>query len=263
LPKEERVIKQDLYANPKYYDLAFCSFRDTKHEVDVIEECIHRYSRIPIKRVLEIACGPSPNLKELVQRGYEYTGLDINESMINYIRKKYNSLRDKTTFIVADMRNFSIEKKADLVFLMGGSLFGRNNQDILANFSCVANSLKIDGLYLLDSCVEFNYNNEEDNTEWILENNESKIKARISSKAIDKVNQLWEHRLNVDVQENGKEMHFESTDVTKVIFPQEFLLLIEKTKKFEFVGWWNNWDINEPIEKAKKIERPLILVRRI
>ena len=70
-------------------------------------------------------------------------------------------------------------------------------------------------------------------------------------------------KLNVDVQENGKEKHFESADVTKVIFPQEFLLLIEKTKKFEFVGWWNNWDINEPIEKAKKFERPLILVRRI
>ena len=119
------------------------------------------------------------------------------------------------------------------------------------------------GLHLLDSCVEFNYSNEEDNTEWTLENNESKIKARISSKAIDKVNQLWEHRLNVDVQENVKEIHFESADVTKVIFPQEFLLLIEKTKKFEFVGWWNDWDINKPIEKAKKFERPLILVRRI
>jgi hypothetical protein len=172
-------------------------------------------------------------------------------------------LRDKTTFIIADMRNFSIEKKADLTFIMGGSLFGRNNQDILSNFTCVANTLKIGGLYLLDSCVEFNYSNEEDNTRWTLENNELKIKARISSKAIDKVNQLWEHRLNVDVQERGKEMHLESADVTKVIFPQEFLLLIEKTKIFEFVGWWNNWDIDKPIEKAKKFKRPLILVRRI
>jgi len=199
-------IQKDLYANPKHYDLAFCSFRNTKYEVDVIEECIQRYSRIPVKRVLEIACGPSPNLKELVQRGYEYIGLDINQSMINYIHKKYNSLRDKTTFIVADMRNFSIETKADLAFLMGGSLFGRNNQDILANFSCVADTLKIGGLYLLDSCVEFNYSDEEDSTEWTLENNESKIKARISSKVIDKVNQLWEHRLNVDVQEKRYEI---------------------------------------------------------
>ena len=108
----------------------------------MIEECIHRYSRIPVKRVLEIACGPSPNLKELMQRGHEYIGLDINESMVNYIRKKCNSLRGKTTFIVADMRNFSIGMEADLVFIMGGSLFGRNNQDILANFDCVANTLK-------------------------------------------------------------------------------------------------------------------------
>ena len=45
-----------------------------------------------------------------------------------------------------------------------------------------------------------------------------------------------------DLQEKGKEMHFESADLTKVIFPQEFLLVIEKTKKFE---------------------RSLILVRRI
>jgi hypothetical protein len=32
---------------------------------------------------------------------------------------------------------------------------------------------------------------------------------------------------------------------------------------FKIEGWWNNWDINEPIEKAKKFERPLMLVRRI
>jgi len=110
LPKESRMIKQDLYTNPKYYDLAFCSFRDTKHEVNVIEECIHRYSRIPVKRVLEIACGPSPNLKELVQRGYEYTGIDINQSMVNYIRKKYNPLKDKTTLYTVRIGCSNIKK---------------------------------------------------------------------------------------------------------------------------------------------------------
>jgi hypothetical protein len=50
--------------------------------------------------------------------------------------------------------------------------------------------------------------------------------------------------------------------VGKMIFPQEFLELVEKNGKFEFLGWYNSFNLAESLEKAKKINRPITLLRR-
>lgn len=61
----------DLYDHPKYYDIAF-SYRDIPKEVDVFEECIRRFAKTPVKRMLELCCGPAPHMVELVKRGYQW-----------------------------------------------------------------------------------------------------------------------------------------------------------------------------------------------
>ena len=48
----------DLYDNPKYYLIAF-SYRDIPKEVDVFEECIRRFAKTPVERMLELCCGPA------------------------------------------------------------------------------------------------------------------------------------------------------------------------------------------------------------
>jgi hypothetical protein len=50
--------------------------------------------------------------------------------------------------------------------------------------------------------------------------------------------------------------------VVRTIFPQEFLLLVEKSRQFEFIGWWNLWNLEEPVEKAEHIDRPITVIRR-
>jgi hypothetical protein len=48
----------------------------------------------------------------------------------------------------------------------------------------------------------------------------------------------------------------------KITFPQEFLELVEKHGKFEFLGWYNNFDLTQPLEKATRFNRPITLLRR-
>ncbi len=110
-PAEGRndLVMKTVYDYPRYYEIAF-SFRDIAREVDVFEECIARYSRIVVGRILEIASGNSPHMKEIVRRGYEYTGLDISEAMLDYSRKKAGDLNDKVLLINADMRSLGIRE---------------------------------------------------------------------------------------------------------------------------------------------------------
>ena len=254
----------DLYGNPRYYEIAF-SFRDIGQEVDVFEECFHRHSRIPVRRVLELGCGPSPHVGELAGRGYEYVGLDINELMLDYAKERAKDLGAAATFIRADMRHFSLRTPVDFVYVMLGSLYAETTDDLLSHFAAVAQALNPGGLYLLDWCINFQWDGTPaDEQSWTIEENRVIVDVKyMTESVIDRAAQTYREKLVMDVNDHGKTLRLGSTEVRRTIFPQEFLLLVEKSGDFEFIGWWNNWDLNEPIEKTERVDRPIAVVRRL
>jgi ubiquinone/menaquinone biosynthesis C-methylase UbiE len=106
---DKERVSQDVYGNPFYYDIAF-GFRDIVKEVNFFEECTKRFSKIKVRRVLDIGCGSSPYMLELVKRGYSFTGLDINEAMLAYSLEKARKAGVKIEVIHADMRNFRLRR---------------------------------------------------------------------------------------------------------------------------------------------------------
>ena len=69
-------------------------------------------------------------------------------------------------------------------------------------------------------------------------------------------------RIILEVIEERKVKVFKTEKVGKLIFPQEFLELLDRNGKFEFIGWFNNYDLEQPLEKAEKFNRPTTLLRR-
>ena len=88
---EKRVNSDRLYDHPKYYEIAF-SFRDIPAEVDLFEQCFKRFSHITVRSVLELGCGNTPHLEELLKRGYSYHGLDLSRAMLDYSREKVSRI---------------------------------------------------------------------------------------------------------------------------------------------------------------------------
>ena len=168
-------------------------------------------------------------------------------------------------FIKADMRNFSLGTPVDFVYVMLGSLYAKTNEDLFSHFNSVAQALNPGGLYFLDWCINFQWDEalkKEDS--WSMEQEGIKVEVKfINEDVINRATQVCKHKLIMDVDDKGEKLHLETEEINRTIFPQEFLLLVEKSKKFEFVGWWNNWNLEEPIEKAEHISRPITLVRRI
>jgi len=253
----------EIYDNPKYYEIAF-SFRDIPAEVDLFEECFKRFSQIPVKSVLELGCGNSPHMEELVKRGYDYNGLDLCEAMLEYSGEKARRVGAQVNLVRADMLDFSLETKVDFVYILLGSLCARNASDLVSHFDSVARVLNKGGLYLLDWCVQYETPFEaEGGDSWEMERDDIRVKTTVSWKALSRVKQTFEETISFDVDDNGKKLSFVDTDIKRAIYPQEFLLFISGHKHFEFVGWWNNWDLGQPLEQAKKIDRPIALIRRV
>jgi len=252
-----------VYDNPQYYEIAF-SFRDIPAEVDVFEECFKRFSQIPVKSVLELGCGNSPHMEELIKRGYQYSGLDLSKAMLEYSREKALRIGAEVNLIHGDMVDFSLETEVDFVYVLLGSLAAKNTSEQTTHFDSVANVLKKGGLYLLDWCVQDDPPwVSESGGNWVLEREGIQVKTTVLWKAINPVEQTFEETLSMEVNDHGEKLNIVGKEIKRAIYPQEFLCFISASKHFEFVGWWNNWDLRQPLEQANKFDRPIALVRRI
>jgi SAM-dependent methyltransferase len=255
-------ISSRLYDNPRYYEIAF-SFRDISAEVDLFQTCFERFSHIPVKSVLELGCGNCPHMEELIKRGYQYSGLDLSRAMLDYGAQKAGRAKADVNLICADMNDFSLNKEVDFVYIMLGSLSVESTTELSRHFDCVAKALKRGGLYLLDWCIQFEtpWTTEGGGT-WEMERGGVRVKTTVSWKPISRVDQTFEETIIQKVDDHGKKLEIMDKDVKRAIFPQGFLFFISGRRDFEFVGWWNNWDLGQPLQKADKIDRPVVLVRR-
>jgi SAM-dependent methyltransferase len=256
------VQQELLYDFPKYYEIAF-SFRHIEQEASFLHACIQRHSRIRVKRVLEIACGPAPHAGELTDRGYAYVGLDINPVMLKYAADKWRETPKPVELVEADMVSFTLPHQVDFAFVMLGSLYLNSQADMSSHFDSVARSLKPGGLYFLDWCVQFT----DPMTPKIKSAFEAEvdgilIDSRFDTRLVDPARQLYEEIWTVDVDDHGRRRSFQMVERNRAVFPQEFLLFIQNRPDFEFVGWWHDWDLRKPIDEASEISRPVVLIRR-
>lgn len=249
-----------VYDNPKYYEIAF-SYRDFSSEVSVFEECIRRYSQAPVSRVLEICCGHAPHMEELVRRGYRYVGLDRSETMLARATERANRLGGRAEFVRADLTCFALTAPADFAYVALASLYVTSTDELRAHFCAMADALQPGALFLLEWCVDFDPMVDVVDT-WEVAQDGIRVRASYWSRSLDRVEQLYEDTLHLEVEENGRRFTLEDKSQRRRIFPQEFLAFIRDRTAFEFVGWWNDWNLDQPITGEFAVDRPIVLLRR-
>jgi SAM-dependent methyltransferase len=251
----------EVYHNPKYYEIAF-SFRDSAEEVAVFETLVKQYSRIPVSQVLELGCGPAPHLAELTRRGYSYVGLDLSHPMLAYAHNKADMLQASARFHLASMIDFRLDEPVDFAFILLGSLYATNTTELLSHFEAVGRALKRGGLYLLDWCVQFAPPAERTES-WEMDREGINVKTTYQLTPVNPVEQTVEETLTLEAEEAGAAVMLREVLLRREIYPQEFLLLMASRSDFEFVGWWNNWDLTQPLDGTQPINRPIIVVRKV
>ena len=242
-----------LYKNPKYYEIAF-SFRNIRREVDFFEKAIKKFSKIKVRKVFELASGNSPYLEEWHRRGYEYVGLDLNKEMIDFVKARAKEKGTETKLFQANMNKFTIGTlKVDMAYVLLGSLYAKSNEEFFQHLDSVARILKSGGLYILDGVVWFNIlsNNKQS---WTISKSGIKVRASFRATIVDHVAQTFREDAILEIQDHGIKKQIRSHELRKFFFPQEFLTLIKCHNKFEFLGWFDNFDINkQAIPKGRQV----------
>jgi len=110
-----RILNEILRAK-RDYDLIY-EWKDYKKEARKIHELIKKYKKISGNKLLDIACGTGNHIHYLKQY-YEIIGIDLNKEMLKIAKRKFPKIK----FIKADMINFDLKKKFDIVICLFGSI---------------------------------------------------------------------------------------------------------------------------------------------
>src|SRR5580698_7772957 len=108
------TISGHLYDYPKYYDLIFGS--DWAAEFKFLEACFAKYSKRPVKRLFEPACGTGRMVIQFAKAGYEIWGNDLNETASKECNARLLRAGYAESAFVGDIADFSVKKKDDAAF---------------------------------------------------------------------------------------------------------------------------------------------------
>jgi SAM-dependent methyltransferase len=99
-----------------YYDKLY-SFKDYRDELKVLQEIIRSYLENDLTTLLDVACGTGKHL-EVLKDNYNCEGLDICPDLLDIAIQRNPGL----FFHLADMTNFDLSKKYDIITCFFGSI---------------------------------------------------------------------------------------------------------------------------------------------
>ncbi len=139
-------MSENLYANrARYYEILYRD-KDYRGEVDFILEKFEEFSSSGGKRVLVLGCGTGGHSRHLVEEGFEVTGLDKYESMLEIAREKSGA-----NFRQTDLPDINVEGEFDLILMPFTIVNHLPEKALLKTLENISSVLKEDGVLIFDN----------------------------------------------------------------------------------------------------------------
>lgn len=255
----------NFYQYVTYYDLVFD--RDVSREVDFVTAAFNHHAGRSLQAVLEIACGPGYHARAFARRGLRAVGLDLNSAMIALAREKDAAEGLAVTWLRADMRHFQLDFPVDVAFCIFDGIDALlSNEDIVQHLRIVAHNLTPAGLYIIDlthprDCLynyypPFVYSGERNGVS-------VGIRWATNNPKFDLMTGVAYVELEMRVNENGRELVIRDSAYERLLLPQEICLLVELSGAFRIVGWYGDFDLNQPLDDSPASRRMIVVLQKV
>ncbi len=140
----------EVFNDYAYYYNAFYQDKDYKGEAEQVDALLKKYGK-NIFTILNFGCGTGRHDLELTKLGYQCTGIDQSQLMIDIAKKNAKEENIDVSFQISDVRDFEPAKQYDAVIsLFHVMSYQTKNEDILAAFQSARKVLMPGGIFLFD-----------------------------------------------------------------------------------------------------------------
>lgn len=127
------------------YDQIY-AWKDYAADARRIRRLIRTYGPVRPRSLLDVACGTGSHLAYL-GRGFEATGLDLNEGMLRVARKKLPQVR----FVRGRMERFRLREKFDVITCLFSAIgYVRSEEELRRTFRNFATHLRPGGVAIVE-----------------------------------------------------------------------------------------------------------------
>ena len=232
----------------KYYDLIY-EEKDYKEEANYVDRLI-KYYKPDAKSLLDLGCGSGGHAFEFAQLGYDITGIDNSERMIELAKKRRSEFSinnvQETEFLIENICSYHLNKKFDVVTSLFHVMSYLTSDDELKNaISTVKLHLKQKGLFIFDFWYgpSVLHKKPKINTKYY-ENNGLSVKRQVIPKLIVDRNTV-DVFINLSVNDiNGNNIkNLNETHRMRYYFKDELETLLENNE-FQLKEF-NEWETGE------------------
>jgi SAM-dependent methyltransferase len=257
-----KVISANWYDFPQYYDLAFQD--ETAREVSFFRAAFSHYARIPVRRVLEPACGSGRLVRAMAAEGYQVIGFDISRRALAYCRRRLKRHKLQATLFRADMRQFALRRPVDAAFNTFDSFRHLlTDKDALSHLNCMADAIRPGGLYIVglhffppdaaEECLE----------RWAARRAALRLTATLRVLRMDRrLRREW-LRIVLTVRRGNSVVRIRHEFPLRIYTASEFLQLIRRSNKFELCEAFDFWyELEHPVEYSDSLVDTVVVLRR-
>lgn len=253
-----------LYQQAIYYDIALR--RDVEDDVDFMMAAYRRHTGARLNSVLDIACGPGYHARAFARRGLRATGLDLRPEMVRFARDQALAEGLQVTWLAADMRRFRLDRPVDMAICVFDGIDALlTNDDVIQHLRAVAANLTANGLYLLEQTHpryssfqnygQFRYAGQDNGTG-------VEILWATNHPSFDPVTGVAQVEIEMRVSENGHLKVIRDSAQERLLMPQEMRLLAERSAVLRPVGWYGDFDLNQPLDNSPASSRMVTLLQK-
>jgi len=258
-----KTARGEFYDSPAYYHIAFEVNRKT--ETDFLEACFATYASGRVRHVLDVACGTGHHALRLARRGYLVTALDLSPASIEFLQGEASATGLAVNAVVGDMTVFTLPHAVDAAICMQdsqGHLL--TNEALVAHLRAVGANLCPGGLYIFDRLIPYRWAGPHARWAWTRRGRGMTVRTTFRTlQAYDPVRQVCDEQIRFEVTQNGTRRVITQRHKTRIVFPQELQALVKLAGGFEFVGWFSNFSLRRPLERARGALMMITVLRRI
>jgi SAM-dependent methyltransferase len=256
------VVCDNWYDQPQYYDLAFRA--ETRPEAAFIEAACRKYCPFRARRMLEPGCGTGRLIVELAGRGYDMTGLDRNEIMLGYLRRRLARRGLEADVFIADMADFRLRRPVDAAFCTWNTFRHlTTEQSARRHLECVASSLRPGGIYILgfhllpldvsNECVE----------RWSARHGNTSVTVTLRVLATDRHRRIEKLRVSLRVRSGARDLRMRHEFDFRMYTAGQFKRLLGSVPDLELRDVYDFWyDIDQPLELNDEITDTVFILRK-
>jgi SAM-dependent methyltransferase len=258
-----RARGREFYQSPVYYHVAFELNR--KVETDFLARCFARYATGRVRHVVDFACGTGHHALRLAQRGFRVTGVDLSTASIDFLAAEARVAKLPVEAVVGDMTSFRLPAPADAAICMQdsqGHLL--TNDALLAHLRTVAANLRPGGVYVFDRLIPNRWASPLLRWRWTRRRRGITVRTTFRTlDGYDPVSQVCNEVMRFEITENGHRRVLTQRHRTRIVFPQELRAMVELAGGLEFVGWFSNFSLARPLERARNALMMITVLRRV